>query len=158
VRTAFSVIVDPHAPLLSDATTYHLQAVDLAEGKGLVRPFELAQEGRRVPSAEFPPLFPGVLSVVVLLGGRSFMAHELVMCVLGAGTVVLIGLLGRRVAGPVAGIVAAVIAALYPMLFQSDAVPMPETLYTFLVTAAVLLAYRAREDAGLWWWAGLGAV
>jgi len=158
VRTVYAVVVDPHAPLLSDATTYHLQAVDLADGKGLVRPFELAQEGRRIPSAEFPPLFPAVLAVVVLLGGRSFMAHKLVMGVVGAGTVLLVGLLVRRVAGPGAGIVAAVVAALYPMLFQSDAIPMPETLYAFLVTAAVLLALRAREDAGLKWWAGLGAL
>ena len=40
---------------------------------------------------------------------------------------------------------AAGLAAGYPMLFQSDAVLMPETLYAFVVAAVLLLAYRAAD-------------
>jgi 4-amino-4-deoxy-L-arabinose transferase-like glycosyltransferase len=56
---------------------------------------------------------------------------------------VLIGLLGRRVASPAAGLVAAALAACSPMLFLSEGTLMAEALDVFLVTAVLLLAYRA---------------
>ena len=52
-------------------------------------------------------------------------------------------MLGRRVAGPTAGPVAAALASVYPMLFLSEATLMSEALFVLLVTATLLLAYRA---------------
>lgn len=146
VRLAFTLAVAPDVRALpepTDAGAYHLLANDLADGRGYVRPYDLELVRTVRPTAEYPPLFPALLSVVSRAGGDTVGAQRLAMCFVGAGTVVLIGLLGRRVAGPAVGLVAAGLAAVYPMLFQSDAVLMPETLYAFLVACVLLLAYRA---------------
>lgn len=158
VRVAFTLIVDPQPPPISDATTYHALGRNLADGKGYVRPWDLELGHRRVPTAEFPPLFPVVLAGLSLAGVTTMSGQALAMCAVGAGTVALTGLLGRRVAGPAVGLVAAGIAALHPMLFQSDAIPMPETLFACLVTAALLLALRAAALGSPRRWAATGAV
>jgi 4-amino-4-deoxy-L-arabinose transferase-like glycosyltransferase len=71
-----------------------------------------------------------------------------VLTLVGTTTVVLTGLVGRRVAGDAVGLVAAGIAAVHPMLFQPDAILMTESLTTALVVACVLLALRARQQPG----------
>ena len=52
-----------------------------------------------VPTAEYPPLHPFVVSLLARLGLRSVEAQRLGMAVIGSGTVALVGLLGRRIAG-----------------------------------------------------------
>src|SRR5262249_53395170 len=91
-------------------------------------------------------------------GLRSVEQQRVYLCFFGAATVLLIGLLGRRVAGPTTGLVAAGIAAIYPMLFQSDAVLMPETLFALLVTAVLLVAYEARDRPRLLAFGALGLL
>jgi hypothetical protein len=149
IRIAFALAVAPDVRILppTDAGAYHLLANNLADGRGYIRPYDrlIAKPPVVRPTAEYPPLFPALLSIAARAGARSVNAQRLAMCFVGAGTVVLIGLLGRRVASPAVGMVAAGLAAVYPMLFQSDAVLMPETLYVFLVAAALLLAYRAAD-------------
>jgi 4-amino-4-deoxy-L-arabinose transferase-like glycosyltransferase len=158
VRVAYSVGVDPQVPKLSDASAYHLLANDLADGRGFVRPFDLALVHLVHPTAEYPPLFPAVLSVVAVSGGRSVGTQRILTCVIGASTVFLVGLLGRRVRGAAVGLVGASIAAVYPMLFMADGVLMAETLYALLVVGALLLAYRAVDRPTPWRFAALGAV
>jgi 4-amino-4-deoxy-L-arabinose transferase-like glycosyltransferase len=163
VRLVFTLTAAPDVrplPDPTDAGAYHLLANELADGRGYIRPYDLALVRTVRPTAEYPPLFPALLSVVSRAGGDSVGAQRLAMCFVGAGTVVLIGLLGRRVGGPRAGaavgLVAAGLAAVYPMLFQSDAVLMPETLYAFLVAATLLLAYRAADQPSAVRFAALG--
>ena len=160
VRIAFTLVVAPDVRTSppSDAGAYHLLANNLADGRGYIRPYDLllAKPPAVRPTAEYPPLFPALLSVVSRAGGDTVSAQRLAMCFVGAGTVVLIGLLGRRVAGAGVGLVAAGLAAVYPMLFQSDAVLMPETLYAFLISAVLLLAYRAVEQPSIARFGALG--
>jgi 4-amino-4-deoxy-L-arabinose transferase-like glycosyltransferase len=99
-----------------------------------------------------------VLAVADLLGVDTVDGQQLVLCGLGTVTVVLIGLLGRAVGGAAVGLTAAVVAAGYPMLFSSDAVLMPETPFALLVTAALLLAVRARAHPTPGGFAVVGAV
>jgi hypothetical protein len=149
VRVVFTLAVAPEVQALpepSDAGAYHLLANDLADGRGYIRPYDRALVNTVRPTAEYPPVFPAALSVVARFGGTSVDAQRIAMCFVGTGTVVLIGLLGRRVAGEGVGLLSAALAALYPMLFQSDAALMAETPYVFLVTAVLLLAWRAREQ------------
>jgi 4-amino-4-deoxy-L-arabinose transferase-like glycosyltransferase len=148
VRVAFTVVVDPQVPEIGDATAYHMLGENLAEGRGYIRPFDRTILGEIRPTAEYPPLLPAILAAANLIGIRSVDAQQLVLSVLGALTVGLIGLLGRRVAGDAVGLAAAGIAAVYPMLFQSDAILMPETPFALLVTATLLLAFRAAERRG----------
>jgi hypothetical protein len=67
-----------------------------------------------------------------------------VSCVLGAGAVVLIGMLGRRVAGDGVGLMAGAIAAVYPALWMLDASLRSESLYLPLIALVLLLAYERR--------------
>lgn len=158
IRVAFVVVVDPEVPPVGDASAYHLLAENLADGSGYIRPFDDQLLHRERATAEYPPLFPAVLAVPARLGASSVESQRIVLAFVGAGTVVLIGLLGRRVGGPVAGLVAAAIAAGYPMLFQSEAVLMAEALFVPLVAAALLLAYWAADRPSPGRFAALGAV
>jgi 4-amino-4-deoxy-L-arabinose transferase-like glycosyltransferase len=145
VRIGFVLVVDPKLPDPGDATAYHLLANNLADGHGYIRPFDFRLLELERPTAEYPPLFPALLAVPSFLGAKSVDAQRLFLCFVGTGTVVLVGLLGRRVRGPLVGLVAAAIAAVYPMLFLDEAVLMAESLFVLLVTAALLLAYRAAD-------------
>ncbi len=75
-------------------------------------------------------------------GGSHVLAQRLTMTIFGAAVVLVIGLLGRRVAGARAGLLAAVVAALYPNLWINDGLVMSETLATLAVALAILLTYR----------------
>jgi hypothetical protein len=158
VRVLVITLVDPHVPPLGDASAYHLLANHLADGRGYIRPFDLVKFHLVVPTAEYPPLHPFVVSLLARAGWRGVEAQRLGMAVIGTGTVALIGLLGRRVAGSTVGLVAAGLAAISPMMFLPEATLMSETLFVFLVTAALLLALRAYEAPSPLRVAALGVV
>ncbi|MGQ0823427.1 MAG: ArnT family glycosyltransferase [Actinomycetota bacterium] len=158
VRIAFVVTVDPDAPDIGDASAYHLLANNLADGRGYIRPFDYSLLGIERATAEYPPLFPAALAVPSLAGADSIDAHRVFLAVIGAGTAVLVGLLGRRVAGKRAGLIAAALAACWPMLFLSEAIVMAEAIYAPLVTAAILGAYRALDAPTPARFAALGVV
>jgi 4-amino-4-deoxy-L-arabinose transferase-like glycosyltransferase len=158
VRVAFVLVVNPKLPDPGDATAYHLLANNLADGRGYIRPFDFRILHVSRPTAEYPPLFPALLAVPSFLGAKSVDAQRVFLCFVGTGTVVLIGFLGRRVGGPLVGLIGAAVAALYPMLFLSEAVLMAESVYVLLVTAALLLAYRAADGPSPLRFAALGLV
>jgi 4-amino-4-deoxy-L-arabinose transferase-like glycosyltransferase len=78
--------------------------------------------------------------------------------VFGAGTIVLTGLLGRRVAGRAVGLGAAAIAACYPLLIVADGALMSETVYAPLVAGALLAAYRLVDRPSVTRAIGLGVL
>jgi 4-amino-4-deoxy-L-arabinose transferase-like glycosyltransferase len=159
VRIAFTAIVDPQTGRLSDASAYHLLAHDVAHHFRYVRPFDHLLLHVERPTAEYPPLYPAFLAVFDRLGLHGVDAQELVAGTLvGTATVILVGLLGRRIGGAATGLVAAAIAACYPMLFQADAVLMTEGLFALLTTAALILAVDAVQDPVPRRVAALGAV
>jgi 4-amino-4-deoxy-L-arabinose transferase-like glycosyltransferase len=146
IRIAFVVIVAPTVPRLGDANAYHLLAGQLADGKGYIRPFDHLLLHRERPTAEYPPLFPLLLSFATRLGLDTIEQQRIFLSFVGAGTVTLVGLLGRRVGGRAVGLAAAALAAVYPMLFLGEATLMSESLYVALVTLVLLCAYRAYDD------------
>jgi 4-amino-4-deoxy-L-arabinose transferase-like glycosyltransferase len=158
IRIAFVVVVAPKVPALGDASAYHLLAARLAHGGGYIRPFDDLLLHLRRPTAEYPPLFPVLLSLPARLGAHSVEQQRIFLSFVGAGTVALVGLLGRRVASDAVGLGAAALAALYPMLFLSEATLMAESLYVALVTLLLLCAYRAYDDPKPVRFVALGAV
>jgi hypothetical protein len=146
IRIGFILVVDPKVPVLGDASAYHLLAENLAKGKGYIRPFDHQLLHLHRATAEYPPLFSVLLATAARLGAHSVKEQRLFVALLGTGTVVLVGLLGRRVASNAVGLVAAALAAVYPMLFLSEATLMAESLYVALVTVVLLCAYRAYDD------------
>lgn len=147
----------PRLPF-NDAANFHQLADGLADDAGYVRPYERAVLGTSVPTAEYPPLLPAVLSVASRLGLDSFTAHQGVAAAVAACCVPLVGLLGRRVAGEVVGLGAAGAAAVHPMLFQTGGALMSEALYLPLVVAVLLATLRAREARRWTWWALAGLL
>lgn len=125
-----------------DAYYYHHGANLLADGEGFVHPFAW-DDGVRIAGADHPPGYVVALAVPSLVGLDSIRAHQLASCVIGAGTVLLIGLVGRRIAGRRAGLIAAGFAAVYPNMWLNDGALMSETLALFLGVAVILAAYRA---------------
>ncbi len=126
-------------PVIGDALTFHLEGGHLAHGEGFRRIFE------DVPTAEHPPLFICLLALFDLFGADGFLAQKLLVGLVGTATVVLIGLLGRRVGGDRVGLIAASLAAVYPLLWLVDGSLMSESLYGFFVVAVLLAAYAYRD-------------
>lgn len=158
VRVSVVVFVNPHVPELGDASAYHLLANHLADGRGYIRPFDLVRFHLVVPTAEYPPFHPFVLSVFARLGFRTVEWQRLGLAFIGTGTVAMIGVVGRQIAGTTAGLVAAALAAISPMMFLPEATLMSEAIFVFLVTVALFLAGRARLSPSFVSFAGLGAV
>ena len=127
-----------------DARYYHDGANLLADGEGFVHPYAW-RDGVKVPGADHPPGYIVVLALPSLLGFDGIRDHMLFSCLIGTGTVALIGLLGRRIAGDAVGLVAAGIAAVYPNLWLNDGSLMSETLALFLGVVVSYSAYRAWE-------------
>jgi hypothetical protein len=145
IRNAFVVFDDPIVPRLGDASAYHLLGAQLARGDGYIRPFDHLLHELDRPTAEYPPLFPLLLSFATRIGLDTVDQQRVFMAFVGAGTVALIGVLGRRVVSGAVGLVAAALAAVYPMLFLSEATLMAESLYVLVVTVLLLCAYRAYD-------------
>lgn len=108
----------------------------------------MAHAGGSAVTASHPPLFPAVLAIGSTLGLRSYHAHLLIGCGLGACTVVAIGAIARRLAGAPLGIAAAVVAAVYLPLVINDSMLMSESLYGLAIALVVLAALGFRELPG----------
>src|SRR5206468_4370368 len=132
-----------------DPRFFHLAANLLADGRGYIAPLPFLQHGSVIASSEHPPLWSAVLAVFSVLGARSYAAHELVGCAVGAATVVCAGLLGRRVGGDRAGLLAAVLTALYPAYVAMDGSLMSEPPFALCVALILLAALRAVEAPSL---------
>ena len=153
VRLAYGLAA--HVPSgVGDDLWYHEVANGLANGHGFIDPFvslgrdgavQLGLSGHRLPTAFHLPLFPAVLAVGSELGATSYHAHQAIGWALGAGTVAVVGLIGRRLGGERLGLIAAVVAALYLPLAINDSLLMSESLYGLLIAVVLLCALRVRE-------------
>lgn len=131
-------------PLGGDSRYYHEAANLLADGKGFVEPYLYLDAGKTVQAADHPPAYIVYLAGFSLIGLDGATAHMLASAVLGVVTVVLIGVIARRLAGPRAGLVAAGIASIYPNLWSYDGALESETAAQFAVALCLLAAYS-------WW-------
>ena len=142
LRVGYTLLVERDDPLLGDQLYYNAQANTLARGHG----FTDFRDGSQ--TAEHPPLTALALTPTswvmerVDAGGSHVLAQRLTMTIFGAAVVLVIGLVGRAVAGDRAGLIAAAIAAVYPNLWINDGLVMSEALATLAVALAILFAYR----------------
>ena len=128
-----------------DSAFYHQLANLVADGRGFSDPIALGLDGEIRPTALHPPLFPLVLAAAAKLGVEGYLAHRVLVCLIGAAAIVAVGLLGRRVAGPRTGLAAAALAAAHPGLIAADGAVMSETLFGLLVAASLLAAYALAD-------------
>lgn len=131
-----------------DAWVYRHSALLLADGHGFVSPVDWAvSHGRlHLASADHPPLLIVVLAGASWLGLRSWLAHGLVIALIGTASVVVAGLLGREVGGrrlgtPI-GLLAAALVALSPNVWINDGNVLSESPAILLILLVAWTAYR----------------
>lgn len=125
------------------ARWYHVQADLLADGEVFVHPDQWLANGDLVPSALHPPGYTTFLGFFSVLGLDTATQHRVLSSLLGVVTVVLVGVLGRRLGGRRSGAIAAGLAAVYPMLWINDGMLQAEALYGPIAAALLLAAHRA---------------
>ncbi len=149
VRLAWVIAQRRHLPFpLSDATKYAGMANLVAQGRWFIDPIRLTE------SADHSPLYTVYLSVVGFVRDGHATAFQLMLwsCLLGAATVVVVGLAGRAIGGPRVEVIAAAIAAVNPAMWVYDGLLLSESLAILCVAAVILCAYR------LWRAPSLGRV
>jgi 4-amino-4-deoxy-L-arabinose transferase-like glycosyltransferase len=142
LRVLHVLAIAPSTSVFSDGWYFQQVAQLVADGHGYVNPVDYLFHGRSIPTAAHPPLYTFVLAGARKVGIAGDEAQRSLGCLFGAITIVLVGLLGRRVGGRRVGLVAAALAATYPLLIAADGALMSETVYAPLVAGALLAAYR----------------
>jgi 4-amino-4-deoxy-L-arabinose transferase-like glycosyltransferase len=96
-----------------------------------------------------PLLYSGVY---YLTGGVRDGAARMLVALLGAATILIAYLLGRRLAGTGAGLLASAGVAVYPAFIHSNGALLSEPPAIFTLPAAVLAFLWARERSSPWAW------
>jgi hypothetical protein len=156
LRIAYVLITKNPRAVGGDSFYYHHGANLLVEGRAFPDPIELLQRHNEVPGAAHPPGYIVALAIPSLFRLDTFLIHQIWSCIIGAGTVFLVGITGREIAGPQVGLIAAVTAAVYPNVWFYDSVVMSETLILFTTTLTILLAYRFANRRSIGYAIGLG--
>jgi 4-amino-4-deoxy-L-arabinose transferase-like glycosyltransferase len=94
------------------------------------------------------PLYPIFLAAVTF-GHQVPFPVIVAQALIGAGTVVCAAMLAREVFGNAAAIFAAILTAIYPYYLVHDTALQETSLYTFLMTLAMLLLLRVRRSGSV---------
>jgi 4-amino-4-deoxy-L-arabinose transferase-like glycosyltransferase len=131
-------------PAGGDAYYFHNAANLLVEGKGFINPFMYLSHHPHqvVQTALWPPLFVIVLALPSAIGLKTFFAHRIWCCIIGAGGVIVCGYAGRDIGGRRVGLIAGFLLAIYPNIWMSDELALSEALSPILAATVLLLAYR----------------
>jgi 4-amino-4-deoxy-L-arabinose transferase-like glycosyltransferase len=127
-----------------DSWVYHTSANLLADGKGWIATSDyVLSHGRlRLPAADHPPGLIVILAAFSWVGLSSWLAHQLVMVVIGTASIVVGGLATREIFGPRAALIVAAIVAFDPDVWIHDGNVLSESLAILLMFAAIWTAYR----------------
>lgn len=106
--------------------------------------------GHFIVDGEHPALFKALVTGSVALFGADPWALRLPNAFAGAGTAVLVALLGRRLVDPLTGWLAGGLMALGTLPVAIDRVGKEDTLMLALALAAVLVWLHAEDRPELW--------
>jgi 4-amino-4-deoxy-L-arabinose transferase-like glycosyltransferase len=148
IGIAAAFYYDRYVDVWGDAVWYSANAHSLVDGNGFIAPFGQLVFGKKLPSAAHPPLYPIWLTVPSALSDNQ-LYQRLWSSLILVGIVVLLGLLGREIAGERTGLVAAVLGAVSISLVAQNVNLMSEGLFAFTVLLTVWLSYRFIRAPGL---------
>ena len=134
------IVLSRRDKVSGDGSEWSAQGNLNAAGHWFVSPFTLR------PDALRPPAWAIVLTIWAWLGQHSWHSQQVLGCIIGAVTVLLVGLCGRQLAGDRVGLLAAGIAAGYAGLWVYERAILSETLLLPEIALFVLLVYRFREN------------
>jgi hypothetical protein len=158
LRVGYVLVFRHPSEISGDPAQYHHGANLLVHGKGFIDAFTYQYFGIVRQTALHAPLYTVALAVPSALGLGSFLDHQLWSCLLGTGTVAVVGLVGRRLAGPRAGLLAAALAAVHPNVWIFDGLVAVETLSLLTAALTLLAAYRLWDRPSARTAAELGAA
>ena len=141
LRIAFAVAWENGTTLVGDPRYFEQAAASLSHGNGYAVAF--LGKGQPAPTALHPPVFPGILAILDFARLQSAEAHRIVLAFISAVSVVLMGLLGRRLMSPGAGLVAAAFAAFSPLWVQWGGRLLSESLYLVVIPLLLLVALES---------------
>lgn len=162
LRAAYSLYLPPGYSD-PDEQVYSDLAANLLAGRGLVsnqdekddlfRPVPGIPPSSRFRLAAFPPLYPLFLAAARRAGFDTLLSLRLLQALLGAGGCLLLAAVARAAAGGdvrgrSAAWTAAGMMAVYPPMIHYSALLMTETLFVFLILAAVFLLLRIESPRG----------
>lgn len=157
---------------LHDPTLYYIYAQQIADGHGyhqltVAQLREINPEGLQAaldrgdplpngePTAYYPVGYPAALGVVFFLVEHTPIPDNLILAaayfnlVLGVATVALIYFVGRRLFNPAVGLLAAAWLAIFPNIVFHTAPMLTETLFNFVMIAALAVLlwrpWRAKQ-------------
>jgi 4-amino-4-deoxy-L-arabinose transferase-like glycosyltransferase len=139
-------VIDPNAHPGDDALAYTALAKSLYE--------EGSYGGQSFDnSSDWSPGAPlAYAGLYYLTGGARDGAARLLQALLGTAAIVVVFLLGRRIACRPAGLLAAGAVAVYPPFIHSTGAVLSEPLAIFTFPAAVLALLWAADRRGTWEW------
>lgn len=158
IRIVQALTIAPPLSFVQDDTFFKVAAQLLGTGHGYIRPLDFFFHGETIPTAEHPPLYPFLLAILPALGTNGLGAARMFGVAFGTGTVLVVALIARRVAGDRAGLAAGGLCAIYPSFVAADGSIMSEPLFGLLVALAVLQTLRLRTRPALKGIAALGVL
>jgi len=113
-----------------------------------------------LPHTKYPPVFPGILAVLIGFGARSWVALKLTAVVSTITAVGLTYLLAARSLGAVAGLAVALVFALSSAVVYYSHWILSDPVFMALTLAGLLALRRADEDGarGVWLVVGVAAA
>ena len=105
-----------------------------------------------------PPLYPAFLGALIWLFGADYFAFRLIQFTLGALSVVLLYLIGRRVFSPGVGLAAGAAASVYGPLVYFEGELLPPGLAILLNLSLVLFLLRAGTVSRPWTFLAAGLL
>lgn len=136
VRVLYAALWGWHYPpnTLNDVAFYRSEALDLAHGMWF-------QNSYLFSTSTHPPMFAIVLALGILARLSTYGEQLIYLAIIETLTVVVVGLVGRQIAGSRAGLIAAGLAALYPGFWLPGSQVMAEPLAMAIVALLTCLAY-----------------
>ena len=105
-----------------------------------------------VPTVGRAPAWPVVIAIIYHIVGSQNLYARYFLCVLGAGTCVLLYLFVANLFNSyLIGIFAGILAALYPGMYIYDGWLYSESLYTFLLMASLYGLFQLQRTAQTRW-------
>lgn len=138
-----------------DEYYYSQGAIAFAAGDGLY--FSPVVGAPASEQGVHPPLTSVLLAPAARLTDGNETAMRFTVALGGVGVVVLLGLIGREVAGARAGLLAAGVAAVYPNLWVNDGILLAESFATFGTAATVFFTYRLLQHPKILYAVAAGA-
>lgn len=148
LRLAYVLAID-YVPY-SDMLVYDQQALSVLAGNGFP-----ATGG----AGEHYPLYPNLIAALYGVFGHSYLAVRIGQAMLGALTCLLVVCWARRVwSDRRTAVLAGMMAACYPDLILHAGSILAETLYTFLLTGALLVWSLSLDRRDWRWFAATGLI